>query len=135
MDSQKYTLSCSKCGTDFKATHQEAMSCVEKCRICRNSKLDLDFFWKLMSEKIDEIKNIPDDIYIHLSGDNEDYGFILKDSILIDDSKIFIKLNKRHTLIIFEKQDYKALISNQSMEEIVDREFSHMFSFYTKYIF
>ena len=98
----------------------------------RTNASNVDIFWLEIQRQIKKIKSLPDSIIVTINdGMHESHGNICKGDLHCDDTKAWVALSKRHTLIIFEKADYATLSNRQSgpMQEIAEGEVRHTFAF------
>lgn len=65
-------------------------------------------FWNVLVCQVVTLKNLPENIRIDIDGGSATYANINKNDIHVSDRKVWVALNHRHTLTLFERKDYEA---------------------------
>lgn len=91
----------------------------------------LDELWTCITNRIDEIKALPEDFLVAINDGTTDYGRINKADIKHDDQHAWLQLNRNTKLTFFTKEDYKPALNKarNGVSYYAQSEIAHVFDF------
>lgn len=87
--------------------------------------------WCHITNRVDEIKAMPDDVVININDDGREHGRIKPENIQYDDNIVWVQLNHNTRLTLFVKTDYDLVMNKARLggAHLAQSEIAHTFDF------